>query len=37
VEVTPKSIRLRKRKLAANDRYKDDRDRKREQEAEADA
>ncbi|MCI0571415.1 MAG: translational GTPase TypA, partial [Myxococcaceae bacterium] len=30
VEVTPKSVRIRKRKLALNDRYKDDRDRKRE-------
>ena len=30
IEVTPKSIRMRKRKLALGDRYKDDRDRKRE-------
>jgi GTP-binding protein len=36
VEVTPKSVRLRKRLLAATDRYKADRERKREQtEAEA--
>jgi GTP-binding protein len=33
VEVTPKSIRLRKRMLTANDRYKVDRDRKREMES----
>src|SRR5712692_5463578 len=31
VEVTPKSVRLRKRQLAANHRYRADRDRKREQ------
>jgi len=31
VEVTPKSVRMRKRVLPANDRYKVDRDRKREQ------
>jgi GTP-binding protein len=30
VEVTPKSVRIRKKKLALNERYKDDRDRKRE-------
>jgi len=30
VEVTPKSVRLRKRVLSSNDRYKLDRDRKRE-------
>jgi GTP-binding protein len=30
VEVTPKSVRMRKKKLMLNDRYKDDRDRKRE-------
>ncbi|MBX5484056.1 MAG: translational GTPase TypA [Myxococcaceae bacterium] len=35
VEVTPKSIRLRKKKLSANDRYKDERDRKREMEESA--
>jgi GTP-binding protein len=29
VEVTPKSVRLRKRVLSSNDRYKLDRDRKR--------
>jgi len=33
LEVTPKSIRMRKRKLSFNDRYKDERDRKRELEA----
>ncbi len=33
VEVTPKSVRLRKKKLNANERYKDDRERKREAEA----
>jgi len=33
LEVTPKNIRMRKRKLSLNDRYKDDRDRKREMEA----
>ncbi len=32
VEVTPKSIRLRKRMLAFNDRYRAERDRKREKE-----
>ncbi len=32
VEVTPKSVRMRKKMLASNDRYKADRDRKREQE-----
>ena len=32
VEVTPKSVRLRKKQLAANERYKADRDRKREAE-----
>jgi GTP-binding protein len=37
VEVTPKSVRLRKKKLSHNDRYKDDRDRKREQDAEQEA
>jgi GTP-binding protein len=31
VEVTPKSVRLRKRALATSDRYRADRDRKREQ------
>jgi len=30
VEVTPKSVRMRKKLLAAGDRYRDDRDRKRE-------
>ena len=30
VEVTPKSVRMRKRMLGVNDRYKDERDRKRE-------
>jgi GTP-binding protein len=30
VEVTPKSVRLRKRQLAANARYRADRDRKRD-------
>jgi GTP-binding protein len=30
VEVTPKSIRLRKKQLAANARYRADRDRKRD-------
>ncbi len=33
VEVTPKSIRMRKRVLSSNDRYKSDRDRKRDQRA----
>ena len=33
VEVTPKSVRMRKRVLATGERYKADRDRKREQEA----
>jgi GTP-binding protein len=33
VEVTPKTVRLRKRLLAANDRYKVERDRKRDQQA----
>jgi GTP-binding protein len=31
VEVTPKSVRIRKRTLSANDRYKEERNRKREQ------
>jgi GTP-binding protein len=31
VEVTPRSVRMRKRVLATGDRYKADRDRKREQ------
>jgi GTP-binding protein len=31
VEVTPRSVRLRKKLLSANDRYKVERDRKREQ------
>jgi GTP-binding protein len=31
VEVTPKSVRMRKKFLSANDRYKADRDRKRDQ------
>ncbi|HZH04264.1 MAG TPA: translational GTPase TypA, partial [Myxococcaceae bacterium] len=33
VEVTPKSVRLRKRALSANDRYRVDKNRKKEQEA----
>ncbi len=33
VEVTPKSVRLRKRKLASGDRYRDIRDRKRDMQA----
>jgi GTP-binding protein len=36
VEVTPKSVRLRKRLLAGGERYKADRDRKREQAESAD-
>lgn len=32
VEVTPKNIRLRKRMLSFNDRYRNERDRKREKE-----
>src|SRR6185503_10902489 len=31
VEVTPKSVRMRKKALSSNDRYRADRDRKREQ------
>jgi GTP-binding protein len=34
VEVTPKSVRLRKKQLASGDRYRADRDRKRDQMAE---
>ena len=34
VEVTPKSVRLRKKQLNSNDRYRADRDRKRDLEAE---
>jgi GTP-binding protein len=32
VEVTPKNVRLRKRTLAFNDRYRTERERKREKE-----
>jgi GTP-binding protein len=35
VEVTPKSVRLRKRHLSVGERYKADRDRKREQETDS--
>ncbi|HMK72681.1 MAG TPA: translational GTPase TypA, partial [Myxococcaceae bacterium] len=35
VEVTPKSVRLRKRQLAMGDRYRADRDRKRDAAASA--
>ena len=34
VEVTPKSVRMRKKQLNFNDRYRADRDRKREMEKE---
>ncbi|ATB28106.1 GTP-binding protein [Melittangium boletus DSM 14713] len=34
VEVTPKSVRMRKKALAAGERYRAERDRKREERAE---